>query len=223
METETMETDTLSVGYDTTDSPCLFAEMSVVNLYLFACACIPLEFVFAFQIWVRMCRCTCIITRMHSSRMRTARSLPYGGSLLGGGAWPGGSLSRGVSVWGVPGQGGSLSRGVSVQGGVQPGGSLSGGVPSQGGLHPGSLCLGGLCPGGSLCLGGLCPGGSLCLGGLCPGGLPDKRPPSSLSLWTESQMPEKTLPCHNFVAGSKYGFYLHMDTVWKKLCVMVKD
>ena len=44
--------------------------------------------------------------------MRTARSLQHGGSLSGG-----------VSVWGVPGQGGlrpgmSLSRGVSSQGGL---------------------------------------------------------------------------------------------------------
>ena len=52
-----------------------------------------------------------VSTRMHSSRMRTARSLPYG--------W--GSLSRVVSVQGVSVQGslcprGSLSKAVSVQG-----------------------------------------------------------------------------------------------------------
>ena len=58
-------------------------------------------------------------TRMHSSRMRTARSLPYGGvglcpggSLSKVGLYPGGSLSkgslsRGVSVWGI-----SVQRGL---------------------------------------------------------------------------------------------------------------
>ena len=50
---------------------------------------------------------------MHSSRMRTARSLPYGGvpvqegvsvqgGLCPGGLCPGGSLSRGVSVRETP-------------------------------------------------------------------------------------------------------------------------
>ena len=50
-------------------------------------------------------------TRMHSSRMRTARSLAY---------W--GSLSRAVSV----------KRGVSVEGGLCRGGSLSRGGTCQG-------------------------------------------------------------------------------------------
>ena len=58
---------------------------------------------------------------MHSSRMRTARSLPYRRR------WGGGSLSRGISV-----QWGSLSGGVSVWGGVSV----------RGGLCPGE----GLCP-----------------------------------------------------------------------------
>ena len=112
---------------------------------------------------------TIITTRMHSSRMRTAPSLPYGGGVSGVSIWgggvsvqavsvqgvgfcPGGSLSRRVSV-----QQGSLSRGVTVQGSLCPEGSLSGG-----------LCPGGLCPGG-LCLGGLCPGGSLFRGSLSRG------------------------------------------------------
>ena len=69
-------------------------------------------------------------TRKHSNRMRTARSLPYGGvGICRRGLCPGGSLSRG-----------SLSCGVSVQG-----------VAVQWGL-----CLGGLCPEGVSVQGGLC-------------------------------------------------------------------
>ena len=61
---------------------------------------------------------------MHSSRVRTARSLLYGGGLCPGGlCLAEGSLS---------------SRGISVQGGLCPVGSLSRGS------------LGGLCPGGSI-------------------------------------------------------------------------
>ena len=60
---------------------------------------------------------------MHSSRMRTARSLPYGGGLcLGGVSVHGGSLTGwGVSVQGVYVQGvlclerRSVSRGISVR------------------------------------------------------------------------------------------------------------
>ena len=83
---------------------------------------------------------------MHSSRMRTGRSLtvscrsllPVGGLLLGGSA---------------------------------PGGSGPGGVWSQGCLHPGGVCPGGSGPGGSA-PGGLVPGGwGLVLGAcLLPGG-----------------------------------------------------
>ena len=72
-------------------------------------------------------------TRLHSSRMRTTRSLPYGGSLSGGDLCLGVSLSRvslseGVSVQGASVQGVCLCLGVSVQG------SLSGGVSVHGGL-----------------------------------------------------------------------------------------
>ena len=56
-----------------------------------------------------------INTRMHSSRMRTARSLLY----------------RGASVWGGLYPGGSLSRGVSVRGDLCPGKSLSGRHPGR--------------------------------------------------------------------------------------------
>ena len=49
------------------------------------------------------------------------------GGLCPGGLYPGGSLSRGVSVWGFLSRG-SLSRGISVRGGVP----LSRGVSVQG-------------------------------------------------------------------------------------------
>ena len=61
-------------------------------------------------------------TRMYSSRMRTARLLPYGGGGVSvqEGLCPGGSLSRGLSVQGVSVGGGCLSPGgVSVRGGGQ--------------------------------------------------------------------------------------------------------
>ena len=52
------------------------------------------------------------LTRIHSSRMRTARSLPYGGvSVQGGGSLSGGPLSRDGGLC----PGGSLSREVSVR------------------------------------------------------------------------------------------------------------
>ena len=71
-------------------------------------------------------------TRMYSSRMRTARPLPYGE----------------VSVGGVSVQGGLCL------GGLCPTGSLSGGI-CPGVLCSGGLCLGGLCPGKSLSRGSL--------------------------------------------------------------------
>ena len=75
---------------------------------------------------------------MHSSRMRTAHSLPYSGR--GGGiSVQGGCLSRGGVCPGVPYRGvfdqESLSRGVSVQEGrLCPGGGVS---VQEGGLCPG--------------------------------------------------------------------------------------
>ena len=65
-------------------------------------------------------------TRTHSSRMRTARFLPYvrEGSLSRE-SLSRGSLSRETLSWG------SLSRRVSVQGDLYPGGSLSRGVSVQ--------------------------------------------------------------------------------------------
>ena len=115
-----------------------------------------------------------LLTRMHSSRMRTGRSLTVCYSLLLGGAWSGGVCSRGVSAPGeVPGlggvcfQGGCLVRLVSALGGC-----LSWGVPG----------LGGVCSGGCLLLGGAwsgrvsaprgasAPGGMSALGGVCSRG-----------------------------------------------------
>ena len=110
---------------------------------------------------------------MHSSRMRTGRSLTVCWSLLRGGVcsreggWvsaPGGCLLLGgvsdpreVSApGGVCSQGGVYSRGVSALGGV-----CSGGVCSKGCLLQGVSALG-----GCLLLGLYALGGCLLLGGL---------------------------------------------------------
>ena len=63
------------------------------------------------------------LTRMHSSRMRTGRSLTVFRRLLlrGGCTWSWGGVVRG----GVPGPGGAVVRGVPGHGGVPgPGGCL---------------------------------------------------------------------------------------------------
>ena len=73
-------------------------------------------------------------TRMHSSRMRTGRSLTVYCSLL-----PGGCLFRGCLLRGVSGPGGCLVRGVSGLGGVCSQGGLVWGVCSQG-----DVCSGGM-------------------------------------------------------------------------------
>ena len=85
---------------------------------------------------------------MHSSRMRTGRSLTVCCSLLAGG-WgvpglggvpgSGGLLSGGCLVWGrgVPGRGGLLPEG----GGLLWGGAWSGGVCSWGGVSAPRGCL----------------------------------------------------------------------------------
>ena len=97
---------------------------------------------------------------MHSSRMRTSRSLTVCWSLVpGGGVWPGGSgLGRGLvqgglvvgGVWSRGGSRGVWSRGCLVQGVSGPGGLVQGGVCSQGGL-----VVGGVWSWGGLVLGGL--------------------------------------------------------------------
>ena len=92
-----------------------------------------------------------MVTRMHSSRMRTGRSLTVCCSLLPGGVLPAGGVSAwsegvlpagGVSVW--SGEGSAWSRGVSL---VLGGSAWSGG---------GSPCL--VWGGFSLVLGGCLPG-----------------------------------------------------------------
>ena len=132
--------------------------------------------------------------------MRTARSLPYRGSLSRG------SLSKEVSVQGGLSPGGSLSRGVSVQGclcsvGLCPRRSLSRGFFLQGALCPGGVYVQGvsvqgtLCPGvsvwGSLSRGSLSRGlsvqGSLS-GGLCPGVFLSGRP-LGRNIWLETEAP----------------------------------
>ena len=80
------------------------------------------------------------ITRMHSSRMRTGRSLTVRCSLL-------------PEVGGVPGQGGVCSRGVSALGGLLPGG------PGPGGWVGGGVCSWGVCSGGSASRGVCSQGG----------------------------------------------------------------
>ena len=90
---------------------------------------------------------------MHSSRMRTGRSLtvccsllPGGGCLLQGGSAPGGCLLQGgVCSWGVSANGGICSWGVCLL----PGVSARGGVCSQGVCSRGSA-LGGVCSWGSI-------------------------------------------------------------------------
>ena len=120
------------------------------------------------------------ITRMHSSRMRTGRSLTVCQSLLlgGGVCFLGGCLllgglsasCGGVCFWGV------CSRGVSAP--------------------VGCLLQGGLLLGGCLLLGCVCSGRCVCSRGVsAPGGcgIPTCTE-ANTPLWTESLTPVKTLP-----------------------------
>ena len=136
-----------------------------------------------------------LLTRMHSSRMRTGHSLTVCRSLLPGGGteclvwggvwsggvgvcsrghvWSGGSLVWGCLVWGVSGpRGVSGPEGVWSQGVSALGGLLQGGVCSRGGVYSGEC------------------------------GIPAcTEADTPLPLWTESQTPVKTLPWPNFVAA----------------------
>ena len=97
-------------------------------------------------------------TRMHSSRMRTSRSLTICRSLL-----PGGGLLQGGLLWGV-----ICSQEVSALGGLFPGGGgylLPVGVCSAGCLLQGGLVWGGWC----VCLGGVSVPGGMCVS--APGGV----------------------------------------------------
>ena len=105
-------------------------------------------------------------TSMHSSRMRTARWLLYGG--------------RGPSIPGVLCPGGYLPReslsggGDSVSGGLCPGGSLSRGSMSWGSLS--GVSVQGVSVWGDLS------------GGVCLGGLPDRDPLSPVNRMTDRQV-----------------------------------
>ena len=103
-------------------------------------------------------------TRMHSSRMRTARSLTASCSIC----------------WG---RGGAHGRGVHAQGGMHTWGCcvslVSGGCACLGGIHdqgvhmPGGMCAQWVCmPGGMHAQGCACmPRGCACWGGMCAGGV----------------------------------------------------
>ena len=100
-----------------------------------------------------------MVTRLHSSRMRTAHALTVSPSILWGG---GGGVCSG-------GGGGLLS------------------APGRG------VCSRGVCSWGVCAPGGVCSGGG--------GGIPTCTEADPPPLWTESQMPVKTLHCPNFVVG----------------------
>ena len=123
-------------------------------------------------------------TRMHSSTMRTGRSLTICRSLLRGGvSAPRGCPLPGVCVcsWGVSALGGAVcSWGVSAVGGSAPRGHVcSGGVSALGGgrcLLPWGVCSQGVC---------LLLGGGVCvsaLGGVCSWGC-------SIPAYTEADTP----------------------------------
>ena len=100
---------------------------------------------------------------MHSSRMRTGRSLTV--CRRGGSPCQGGLFARGVSLLGGFLPGGLPARGVLRTRGV----SLPGGSPCWGG----SPCQGGLLArGGSPCRGGLLARWDLPAGGVLPAGDP---------------------------------------------------
>ena len=94
---------------------------------------------------------------MHSSRMRTGRSLTVCRSLL-----PGGSAAGGSAL------GGCLLQGCLLQGGVCPGGCLLWGVCSGGGCLLQGVSALGVSALGGVCSGGVCSGGCLLQGGSAP-------------------------------------------------------
>ena len=103
------------------------------------------------------------LTRMHSSRMRTARALTVSPSMFCSGG-RGVSAHGGVSADGVSAPGGCLLRGVSA-----PGGSLLlGGCLLPGGVCSGVSALGGVCSQGVSAPRGMsAPKGGVCsLGGV---------------------------------------------------------
>ena len=144
---------------------------------------------------------------MHSSRMRTGRSLTVCRSLLPGGegrvcfggvssargVCSGGFLLQGVCSRGVSAAGGSAAGGCLFLGGVSAprgwslplGGVCSRGVCSQGGLLPGGVCSWGVSAPGDVCSQGVgvcSPGGVCSRGCLLPGG---SGPHRGCLLWGE--------------------------------------
>ena len=92
-------------------------------------------------------------TRLHSSRMRTARALTVSPDMLCAGGGGGAGVWGGLSAWRVCSQGGVCSGGWSAPGGSAPGGVCSGGVAALGGcLLQGVSALGGVCSQGGGCL-----------------------------------------------------------------------
>ena len=129
-------------------------------------------------------------TRMHSSRMRTVRCSSHLGGCVS---------AQGVSAWGV-----CTGRDVCL-GGLSAWGCLLRGFSARGGCLPREVCPGGMSAWG-LSTQGVSAQGECLL----------HTPP----LWTESQMPMKTLPCNNYVAdgnnwkikGIKHGRQIYQFT-----------
>ena len=117
---------------------------------------------------------------MHSSRMRTGRSLTVCCSLLPGGVPGSGGLVQGGLLLGVCSQGGLLPEGCLLWGVSAPGG-----VPGPGGSAPGE--------------GGVCSGGAWSRGGVgIPACTEADTPP------VDRHTPVKILPWPNFVAAGNY-------------------
>ena len=117
------------------------------------------------------------ITKLHSSRMRTARTLTVSPSMFRHGE--GGCLLWGRGV-GVCSRGvGCLLRGVSAPGGVCSWGCLLPGVSAPGVSTPRESALGGCLLGGCLLQGsaprGVCSRGYLLWEGVCSGGVCSQR------------------------------------------------
>ena len=140
---------------------------------------------------------------MHSSRMRTGRSLTV--------CWR--MLPRGVCSWGVSTLEGSGLGGLLGGGGVSAWEVSARGASALGGSGLRGICSrkGGLLRRGSGCLlqGGICSQGGLvqgvsALGVWSQGVVSQHALRQTLPPWTESQTPVKTLPWPNFVAAGKY-------------------
>ena len=139
---------------------------------------------------------TWVITRMHSSRMRTIH-YHMGGSLSGG---------MGVSV-----QGGGLCElcqgGVSVWGVSVQGVSVQGGLPNR---NPPPWPVNRITDAWELCQGGVSVWGVSVQGVSVQGGLPNRNPPP----WPVNRITDawENITCRNFVAGGNYAIQLYVIT-----------